>query len=156
MRQSEHAYGCRGVELRIMKITENNCKFIELQEAVLSKKLKRLNTWNNRRNDIAQKYIKDIKNLTLLPKDPKSTHYHHLFVGRSNDTEKLSKYLKENGVQTLVLYSILIDKQVAFKEYKSKNLNNASRASKEIISLPINPWLKDDEVEFIIKTINNF
>jgi len=68
----------------------------------------------------------------------------------------LSKYLKENGVQTLVLYSILIDKQVAFKEYKSKNLNNASRASKEIISLPINPWLKDDEVEFIIKTINNF
>lgn len=59
-------------------------------------------------------------------------------------------------MQTLVLYSTLINKQVAFKEYKSKILNNASRASKEIISLPINPWLKDDEVRFIIKTINNF
>lgn len=138
------------------KINGMNSRLDELQAAVLSKKLKYLNIWNNRRNDIAKKYIKDIKNLTLLSKDPNSTHSYHLFVGRSNDREKLSKYLKENGVQTLVHYPISINEQVAFKEYKSKILNNASQASKEIISLPINPWLKDDEVEFIIKTINNF
>ena len=59
-------------------------------------------------------------------------------------------------MQTLVHYPISINEQVAFKEYKSKILNNAYQASKEIISLPINPWLKDDEVDFIIETINNF
>jgi dTDP-4-amino-4,6-dideoxygalactose transaminase len=133
-----------------------NSRLDELQAAVLSKKLKYLNIWNNRRNDIAKKYIQDIKNLTLLAKDPNSSHSYHLFVGRSNDRKKLSKYLKENGVQTLVHYPISINEQVAFKEYKSKILNNAYQASKEIISLPINPWLKDDEVDFIIETINNF
>lgn len=133
-----------------------NSRLDELQAAFLIKKLEYLDIWNNRRNEIAEKYIKNITKLKLLSKDPKSTHSYHLFVGRSNKRDDLSKYLTKNGVQTLVHYPISADQQVAFKEYKSKNLFNAIQASKEIISLPINPWLKDDEVDFIIKTINNF
>ena len=133
-----------------------NSRLDELQAAVLIKKLKYLDIWNNRRNEIAEIYIKNITNLKLLTKDPNSTHSYHLFVGRSNKRDDLSEYLRKNGVQTLVHYPISVNEQVAFKKYKSKNIFNALQASKEIISLPINPWLRDDEVDFIIKTINNF
>tara|TARA_A100000164_G_scaffold120146_1_gene106238 strand:- start:1601 stop:2266 length:666 start_codon:yes stop_codon:yes gene_type:complete len=133
-----------------------NSRLDELQAAVLIKKLKYLDIWNNRRNEIAEIYIKNITNLKLLTKDPNSTHSYHLFVGRSNKRDDLSEYLRKNGVQTLVHYPISVNEQVAFKKYKSENIFNALQVSKEIISLPINPWLKDDEVDFIIKTINNF
>jgi len=144
--ESNYKYNINGI----------NSRLDEIQAAILLKKLKYLDTWNLRRNKIAEMYMNDITNLTFLSKNENSTHSYHLFVARSDKRDSLIKFLKNNDIQALIHYPISINEQTAFKKYKSKKIRNAKIASKEIISLPINPWLRDNEVKFIIDTINNF
>ena len=136
-----------------------NSRLDEIHAAVLDVKLKYIDAENNRRKEIANRYISEIKNPNIiLPENPadEAEHVWHLFVIRSSEREKLQNYLTENGVQTLIHYPIPPHKQEAYKEWNNLSFPISEKIHKEVLSLPISPVMSDDEVTVIIQVINKF
>lgn len=138
------------------KLNGYNSRLDEIQAAILSTKLKYLDEWNKKRFKIASKYRKNLKNVNLLENNLYCEHVYHLFVVKSNNREKLMGHLNENDIQTLIHYPRPVNREDAFSKFDSYNFQNAEQLSKQIFSLPNNPWLKDDQTDFIIESINNF
>ena len=132
-----------------------NSRLDEIQAAVLATKLKFLDNWNRKRREIAKKYSTELKTVDFLKNDSDSLHVHHLYVIKSNNRDKLINHLTKNGVETLIHYPLPINKQKAFFKMENETYENADKITKQILSLPINPWLKDDEINSIIEIINS-
>lgn len=135
-----------------------NSRLDELQAAFLNVKLPHLNKENQRRIAIAKKYIATIKNKKIaLPFfDNSSNHVFHLFVIRTKDRNELQKYLERNGIQTQIHYPVPPHKQKALPQFHNLCFPITERIHDEILSLPISPVMTDEEVEFVVKTINEW
>lgn len=140
-----------------------NSRLDEIQAAFLSIKLKRLNSDNHKRKKIAQYYIDHINNnLVKLPFN-KSTnitgfesHVWHVLAVRAANREKFQKYLSDNGIQTVIHYPIPPHKQKAYPEWNNDSYPISEKIHEEIISLPISPVMKKEEVEFVCKAVNSY
>lgn len=136
-----------------------NSRLDEIQSAVLDVKLKYIDAENDRRKEIAARYIAEIKtpNVTL-PENPSDSaeHVWHIFIIRTEDREKLQNYLTENGVQTLIHYPIPPHKQEAYKEWNDLSFPITEKIHSQVLSLPISPVMSDDEVLFVISTLNSY
>jgi len=142
-----------------------NSRIDEIQAAFLNVKLKYLDTENQRRREIAQLYCENIKNPSIiLPeiRNPKSEirnnpeHVWHLFVVRTIERNRLQQYLTDNSIQTLIHYPIPPHKQMAYREFNEFSLPITELIHNEVLSLPISPVLSNEEVFYIIDTINKY
>ena len=136
-----------------------NSRLDEIQAAVLDVKLKYIDAENNRRKEIANRYISEIKNPNIiLPENPSNTaeHVWHIFIIRTRNREKLQNYLTENGVQTLIHYPIPPHKQEAYKDWNNLSFPITEQIHNEVLSLPISPVMPEDEVSVVIELINTF
>ena len=136
-----------------------NSRLDEIHAAVLDVKLKYIDQENDIRKNIAKKYITSIKNSKIhLPEMPENEEEHvwHLFVIRTSDRDKIQNYLADNGIQTLIHYPIPPHKQKAYTIYNHLSFPITEQIHEEVLSLPISPVMKDEEVEHIIKVLNNF
>ena len=142
----------------VFKYKGVNSRLDELQAAVLSVKLKRLDADNQRRREIALRYCKEIKNpLVMLPQGiGDSSHVVHIFVIRSPYRDELAQHLEENGVQTLIHYPIAPHKQVAYKEWNDRSYPITERIHREVLSLPMYAVLRHEQVEQVIGAVNSF
>lgn len=146
-------------EKYINKYQGLNSRLDEIQASVLDVKLQYIDNDNDKRRNIAEKYVAEIKNskiiLPLLPSNPKE-HVYHLFVIRTTKRDRLQKYLQDHGVQTLIHYPIPPHKQKAYKYYNHLSFPITEKIHDEVLSLPISPVMEDDEVLKVIELINNF
>jgi dTDP-4-amino-4,6-dideoxygalactose transaminase len=142
-----------------------NSRLDEIQAAVLRVKLSRLDADNRHRTKIANLYIKKITNPDIIlpgyanksePGTQNLTHVWHLFVIRHPHRNELQKYLADNGVQTLIHYPIPPHRQKAYKYLNNLNLPITEKIHNEVISLPISQVMTTDEVNSIVKIVNNF
>jgi len=136
-----------------------NSRLDEIQAAVLNVKLKYLFNWLERRQRIADMYDVGLGDINLVKTRTAKTctHAYHLYVISVEKRDELQVCLKDNGVETLIHYPVLLHKQKAFKKAKVHGqLKHAELRSNQILSLPIYPWLKDDEVHYIIDCVRNF
>jgi len=135
-----------------------NSRLDEMQAAMLSVKLKRLEDETNRRREIAQRYLSEIENSKLiLPKIEKmESHVWHLFVVRSKTRDNLQKYLLDRGVETLIHYPIPPHKQKAYRELIKESYPIAENMSEEFLSIPISPVMIDSDVTDVISLLNSY
>ena len=135
-----------------------NSRLDELQAGFLNIKLKYLDKTNDYRREVASKYLKGINNpKIILPKEMDSNkHVWHLFVIRTDDRDKLQKYLQDNGINTVIHYPIPIHKQLAYKEYNDLKLPNAELLGNTVLSLPMYYKLSDEDVNYIIDVLNKY
>jgi len=136
-----------------------NSRLDEIQAAVLSVKLKGLDFDNNRRRDIAGRYLREINNPQItLPKEPKDPQEHvwHLFVVSTHRRDALQKFLLERSIHTLIHYPIPPHKQMAYEELGGLSLPLTEKIHKEVLSLPISPVMSADEVTLVIDAVNSF
>lgn len=135
-----------------------NSRLDEIQAAILSYKLKRLDVDNNKRREIAGQYLNGITNpLILLPRwENSESHVFHVFPIRCPKRDALQAYLKEKGVQTLIHYPIPPHRQQAYKEWNDLSYPITERIHEEILSLPISPVMTKEEVGTVIEIINGF
>lgn len=135
-----------------------NSRLDELQAAILSVKLPRLDADNERRRYIARRYIHEIKNdlLTLPQIDNWEQSVFHIFPVFSPSRDRLQAFLAEEGVQTLIHYPIPPHKQGALAEYSSLSLPVTEKIHREELSLPLSPLMTDEEVEQVVAAINKF
>ena len=136
-----------------------NSRLDEIQAAVLDVKLKYIDEENSRRRQIAEQFVKEIKNPGLvLPALPPEANEHvwHLFVVRIKNRESFQKYLAKQNIQTLIHYPIPPHKQEAYKNLSHFNFPITELMHNEVLSLPISPSLNDEEMTQIIEAVNHF
>jgi dTDP-4-amino-4,6-dideoxygalactose transaminase len=136
-----------------------NSRMDEIQAAVLSTKLPRLDEDNERRRKIALIYEREIQNplitLPSIPADPYETVW-HVYPVRCPDRDALQSFLSERGIGTMVHYPIPPHRQKAYAEWNDLQYPVTERIHREILSLPISPLLTDEEVLRITQAINRF
>jgi len=135
-----------------------NSRLDELHAAVLSVKLKYLDKHNTQRMRVARKYIDLISNSEIiLPNwSFENDHVFHLFVIRSNNRNILAEYLQKKSIQTMIHYPVPPHKQRALIEYKNLHLPISERIHSEVLSIPINPFLKENDIYYVIDCISKF
>ena len=135
-----------------------NSRLDEIQAAILSVKLKNLDKWNSERQRIAERYLKEINNeKIILPQVGKNnTHVWHIFAVRVKNRDEFMKYLKDKGISTLNHYPTAIHKQLAYKEYNNDSYPLAELIASQEVSLPMYYGLTDEEIDYVIKTINEY
>lgn len=135
-----------------------NSRLDEIQAAVLSVKLPHLDLENQRRRQIARCYLREIKlaDLTLPPADQPDDDVWHLFVVRHPRRKNFIKHLEDSGVQTNVHYPLPIHHQNAYREYRHLSLPITEQIHREVVSLPLNTVVTDDEIDRIIAAVNQF
>jgi len=142
----------------VFKYKGMNSRLDELQAAVLSVKLKRLDADNESRRRIALRYCKEIMNpLVILPKGiGDQSHVVHIFIIRSSFRDELVLHLKKNGIETLIHYPVAPHMQVAYKEWNDRSYPIAEKIHHEVLSLPMYAVLRDEQVEQVIHAVNSF
>lgn len=142
-----------------------NSRLDELQAAFLDIKLKYLDKENQNRRQIASRYLRELKNESIILPLPYNNavsyvenkeHVWHLFVIRHSKRDELQEYLTQNGIETLIHYPIPPNKQLAYKEFNVLDFSITNTIHQEALSLPISPVLTEGEVNKVIKAINRF
>jgi dTDP-4-amino-4,6-dideoxygalactose transaminase len=136
-----------------------NSRLDEMQAAVLDEKLKHLDKDNQRRQAIALAYSNKIVNpRVILPSIPTSPleHVWHLFVVRCEERDSLQDYLKAKDIQTLIHYPIPPHLQVCYQGFFKGTYPITEQIHREVLSLPISPVMTDDEVTYVIDTLNQY
>lgn len=139
-------------------IKGTNSRLDELQAGFLNVKLKYLDKTNEYRKKIAKRYLEEIDNSNIiLPIVEKNNeHVWHLFVIRTKNREELQKYLEEKGIHTVIHYPIAIHKQKAYEEYKELKYPIAEEIASTCLSLPMYYKMSEEDIDYVIDTVNNY
>ena len=133
-----------------------NSRLDELQAAILRVKLRKLDEWNGWRKINADLYragLAEVPDLTLPYVPEWAEPVWHLFVVRTPERERLQKHLADCGIQTLIHYPVPPHKQEAYCEMASITLPISEKIHREVLSLPMGPAMRIDELKRIIVTI---
>ncbi len=138
-----------------------NSRMDELQAGLLNWGLQHLSKWNNRRSDIAKRYLEGVANPSIyLPLSGTGNRKRvwHLFVVRVSDREKFTNHLSENNIGFGIHYPYPIYKQRAydFLNEEGKLLKITENVTAQVVSLPLFPELSDKEVDQVIATVNSY
>ena len=121
----------------------------EFSAAIGLAQLKKLDKANNQRRKTAKKYFDEISLENKMPFD-KECSYHFYWIRVKNRT-KFRKRLSEKGIETGIHYKPIH----TFSFYKSKiKLSITEKIGREIVTLPTHPNLTQNDVEKIIKEVN--
>jgi len=138
-----------------------NTRLDELQAAILSVKLKYLEKENENRISIANHYSnslnRDSFSLPFVVGDVK--HVFHQYVIRVHNREELMSYMRERGIGTAIHYPLPVHQQPAYRERISigaGGLGVTESITTEIVSLPIYPQLKMDQVDLVCDVMNDW
>jgi UDP-2-acetamido-2-deoxy-ribo-hexuluronate aminotransferase len=130
-----------------------------IQCAVVNVKLKHYKKDLALRQEVAQKYTKAIgsKAIALPYVSDKVTSAWAQYSVRVQDRDTQQSKLKEKGIPTAIHYPMPLHLQecFAYLGYKKGNFPISEIVSNEIMSLPMNPYLTDDEIEYIAKEVTN-
>jgi len=125
--------------------------------------LKYLDQWNEARRRIARQYnnlLSDIEEITLPPGEtPTVKPVYHLYVIRTRYRDELKKWLESNGIECGIHYPIPIHLQPIYWQlygYQGGEYPVSEKASKECLSIPMHPFLKDEEIKYISEKIHEF
>jgi dTDP-4-amino-4,6-dideoxygalactose transaminase len=135
-----------------------NSRLDTLQAAFLRIKLKKLDKWNDRRKKIATRYINELsQNEISLPAVPDWVDpVWHLFVIRSKGRDELKEKLQEMGINASIHYPLAPHLQEAYRnlDFPVGSFPISEKIHDEVLSLPIDPFLTESEVDKIIESFN--
>ena len=139
-----------------------NGRIDEIHSAILLVKFKHFEKEIALRKTIVGKYIEGLKNLNphlklpYFPKDYFSSY--SLFTIRAKNRNKLKKFLESRGIETGVYYSKPLHLQPVYKNLNFRNvkLPVTERLAKEVLSLPLHPYLTEEEINYVISSIRDF
>lgn len=148
-----------------------NSRLDEIQAAFLLAKLPHLDAWNERRREIAARYVREVRNplvrLPEIPADPRE-HVWHVFTVRLPDRRvraDLQKHLEARGIGTLIFYPVPPHLQQAyaadpggecFLVPANPRFPIAEAMAETVLSIPVSQVLTDEEVTEIIGALNEF
>ena len=148
-----------------------NSRLDAVQAAILQIKLTHLETWNQQRRDVAQRYQQFLSPISGLALPQEATNGKSVWnqytirvtqPSQANDSSKLFRdqlrdRLQEKGVLSMVYYPLSLHLQPAYKNlgYQPGQLPMAEQASQEVLSLPMFPELTQEQQEQVAYTLKD-
>lgn len=138
-----------------------NARLEAFQGAVLSVKLKKLDSWNAARRRHAEVYrelLGGVPGLSIVEERPDCRSNYHLFVVRHPRRDALLEHLRSRGIQADIHYPVAGHLQPACGEavMKPGSLPVAERAVGEILSLPMFPELTHAQIGRVASALRDF
>ena len=126
--------------------------------AFLAVKLRRLNECNQRRVEIANYYSKRLGDSEVrIPYVPDwADPVWHLYVISTERRDELQRFLRENGVETMIHYPVPPHKQQCYAPYSNRCFPIAERLSRQVLSLPISSSMKLSDADVVVETIKHY
>ncbi len=137
-----------------------NFRMDEVQGVVLQHKLAKLNEWNQRRRELAQRYRTRLESLPVrmyqVPGECEAVY--HLMAVCVDDPVDLGRYLGEEGIETGLHYPIPVHLQPAFQSlgYAGGDFPVAEAICSHCISLPIFPEMTDQQFELVCDAVTHY
>lgn len=132
----------------------------EMQASILRVKLRHLNVWIARRQAIAALYRELLVGTPLVTPvgAPERTHSYYLYTVLAPRRDDLRAYLSQRGINTQIIYPILVPDQVAYQNQPLRcgPIPVAREAVQQLLCLPMFPELRDDEIEYTARAIHEF
>ena len=139
-----------------------NSRLDGLQAAILGVKLRHLVAWTEKRRENAYMYNKCLMNSNVsTPTEILNVKaVYHLYVIRVGGgmRDKIREHLKLNGISTGIHYPVALPNLKAYSYLCGHSMDypNATRMSKEILSLPMYPEMTGHHIEYIAAMISGF
>jgi len=138
-----------------------NARLDTLHAAILQVKLPHLDDWNRQRARHAQRYrqrLAGIGDIRLPGVLPECTHVYHLFMVQTSRRDALRQFLQDRGVQTGIHYPTPIHLQPAYADHgwKKGDFPVAEELASQIVSLPMFPELRDEQIDYVCERIGEF
>lgn len=133
-----------------------NSKMDTLQAAILQVKLKHIDAWNAHRIKQAKLYSELLKDSNIsLPLCPEGfKHVYHLYVTQVENREEVMKKLLDKGVVTQIHYPKMLSQMDVFDtESKKGDYTESHIYSSKIMSLPVDPFITDEEVHYVVDVV---
>lgn len=134
-----------------------NTRLDEMQAAILRARLTRLPAWTDRRRALASRYRAHLAGApVIVPPECDGGHVYHLFPVRSPHRGALMAHLATAGIETLIHYPVPIPEQPALAATAPAECPIARQICDEILSLPLHPALRDEDVDRVAAAIHTF
>jgi UDP-2-acetamido-2-deoxy-ribo-hexuluronate aminotransferase len=138
-----------------------NSRLDTLQAAILDVKLNYLNQYEQKRNEVANYYdneLKDVSSVKTPVRSKKSTHVFHQYTLKAKKRDELKAFLKTRGIPTMIYYPVPLHLQKAYQValYRKGSFPITEKLSEEVISLPIHTEIKESELSYICQSIKDF
>lgn len=140
-----------------------NSRLDTLQAAILNVKLKYLDDYEQRRNEVASFYDRELASLSFLEipfRSPHSTHVFHQYTVKTRgiDRNRFKQYLENKGIPSMIYYPVPLHLQEAYcrPEYPAGTFTITEQLSETVLSLPIHTEMKPDQLSYICDTIKSY
>ena len=133
-----------------------NSRLDELQAALLRVKLSRLDSDNQRRREIAARYLREISHpqIALPMIGANNEPVWHVFVIRCAARDALQKHLDACDVGTLIHYPMPPHQQQAYREWNTLSYLVTEAIHREVLSLPISPVMSEAQASTVVAACN--
>ncbi len=135
-----------------------NARMHAMQAAVLALKLPHLEAWNARRRALAVRYdegLREASGVRPLARASGSTHVHHQYTVRVTGAprDEVQRGLATRGIATAIHYPLPVHLQEAARGwgYRAGDFPNAERLAREVLCLPIHPFLATADVDRVVE-----
>ena len=139
-----------------------NSRLDTIQAAILLPKLKAFEEYElENRNKVARKYAEILEGIVDIPKVlsgyVSSWAQYSILLKSSQEREKIQKELKEEGIPTNIYYPKPLHKQTVYSDYNFnlEDLKTSEELSERVLSLPMHPYMTDEQVKQICHTVIN-
>ncbi len=136
-----------------------NSRLDTLQASMLQVKMKYFSAFNSRRRSVALRYIDELRDIgsIQLPELPDDGHVYHQFTLQllEGDRDIFAEYLKCEGIQTAVCYPVPCHQLPLYKD-EPWSLPVAERVKDRVISLPIGPFLSENDQDRVIAAVREY
>jgi perosamine synthetase len=138
------------------EILGHNFRMTDLHASIGLAQLAKLPAANARRQAIAARYDAELRGVITPIRRPGTVHAYHQYTLRVADRDEFQKRLTQRGVGTNVYYPVPVHRQTPFRglEASRRRLPVTDRLTDEILSIPVHPFLTDDEVSTVIEAVN--
>lgn len=144
-------------ERDVHPLVGRNSKIDSLQAGFLNVKLSYFKDWQNWRKKLAGIYLDELQvvpGLWLPESILGENHNAHLFTIRLEERDGLRSYLEDKGIGTAIHYPKPLPLTEAFGRHNSCPM--AEKISNSTLSLPLHPFLKEEEVLYICRAVRRF
>lgn len=143
----------------VSRLAGINSRLDEIQACFLRAFLPHLEEWNAQRARIASIYddvLRDCAAVRLVRRPEGSVN--HLYVIRVKRRSRLQEHLGRHGVGTAVHYPVPLHLQPAFRDcgLRRGDLPETERACREILSLPLWPYMPESAAYRVAERICSF
>jgi dTDP-4-amino-4,6-dideoxygalactose transaminase len=137
-----------------------NSRLDALQAAILQAKLPYLDTWNEKRRAIAQRYSEQLRPLgVVVPVECEwGRHVYHLYIIRSERRNDLQAFLKQKGIASEVYYPLPPHLSIPCQQYgyRAGDYPEAEAAARTTLALPLYPELTEAQQDTVIAAVAGF